>query len=419
MKRILGLILITAVSLSVFANGNDEKGSDGKVKLVFTSWRTEDIERMDRINEAFTEKYPHIEIVFQPVKNTEYPAQLKQSLAAGVGADIIYLKSYDTGYDAYKTGALLDLSDENVPGLDSFSDTAKAAWSTPEGVVYGVPSAGVVHGVYYRKSIFEKYGIEIPVTWDEFIAACKKIKDGGDTVFAQGTKDNWMLYEVIFSGLGANFYGGEDSRQKLLNREIRMTDPKFVKAFEKIKELQEFFPKNYQGLDYSTMQQMFGTGNAAMFIGGSWEIGIFEDLGGLDDIGYFAPPVEKAGDKLQYCFHVDAGIGVNKDSKHLEEAILYLNWLASPEFAQLFMDETPGFFSYTPGMYELKNDLAREMESYVSDSVPTVRTLWEKFDAGTPSGYSLISEGIQAMYSDVMTPKEVAESIDKGLSWYY
>jgi raffinose/stachyose/melibiose transport system substrate-binding protein len=389
-----------------------------KVKLVFTSWRTEDIERMNRINAEFTKAYPNIEIDFQPVKDTEYDAQLRQSLAAGVGADVIFLRSYDSGYQIYKTGSIQDLN-AILPELKDFPSAAVAAWATPEGESYGIPAAGVVHGVYYRKSIFEKYGLSVPATWDEFMAACETLKAGGETVFAQGTKDNWMLYEVMYAGLGANFYGGEEARQALMNKEARFTDDNFVLALEKMKELQPYFPERFEGIDYVTMQQIFGTGNAAMFMGGSWEIGIFEDLGGLEDVGYFAPPVAKAGDTLQYCFHVDAGIAMNKNTKHMDEVKTYMEWLASSDYAQLYMNELPGFFSYTPGNYTLSNQLAKEMQSYVSASVPTVRTVWEKLSAQDPSGNSLVGEAIQMMYAGDLTPAEAAKFVDDGLSWYY
>ncbi|MDA3809124.1 MAG: extracellular solute-binding protein [Spirochaetaceae bacterium] len=417
-KLILTALVIFSVVNFTFATGGQDKGTaDGKVKLVFTSWRTEDIERMNRINEAFTKENPNIEIDFQPVKDTEYDSQLKQSLAAGVGADIIFLRSYDSGYQIYKTDSLMELNSV-LPELKDFPSAAVAAWAT-EGKSYGIPAAGVVHGVYYRKSIFKKYGLSVPATWDEFMAACKTLKAGGETVFAQGTKDNWMLYEVMYSGLGANFYGGEKARQALMNKTARFTDDNFVLALEKMKELQPYFPDNYEGIDYVTMQQIFGTGNAAMFIGGSWEIGIFEDLGGLEDVGYFAPPLAKAGDTLQYCFHVDAGIAMNKNTQYPEEAKKYMKWLASPEYAQLYMNELPGFFSYTPGKYTLSNQLAKEMQSYVAASVPTVRTVWEKLSAQAPSGNELVGEAIQMMYANQVTPEEAAKLVDDGLSWYY
>ena len=418
-KLIFTALIIFAVVNFTFAGGAQENETgDEKVKLVFTSWRTEDIDRMNRINDEFTKQYPNIEIDFQPIKDTEYDSQLKNSLAAGVGADIIFLRSYDSGYQIYKTDSLQELNSV-LPELKDFPSAATAAWTAPDGTNYAIPSVGVVHGVYYRKSIFAKYGLSVPKTWDEFMTVSETLKAGGETVFAQGTKDNWMLYEVMYAGLGANFYGGEAARQALMNKEARFTDDNFVLALEKMKELQPFFPERFEGIDYVTMQQIFGTGNAAMFMGGSWEIGIFEDLGGLDDVGYFAPPLANAGDTLQYCFHVDAGIASNKNTKYPEEVQTYMTWLASSDYAQLLMNELPGFFSYTPGNYTLSNQLAKEMQDYVADSVPTVRTVWEKLSAQSPSGNELVGEAIQRMYADEFTPMEAAEYVNDGLSWYY
>lgn len=290
MKKALGLTLILALAaVALFANGGSDADAE-KTTIVFTSWRTEDIERMARINQAFMDANPDIIVDFQPIKDTEYDAQLKSSLETGVAADIIFLRSYDPGRNIWDTGKLLPL-DDVAPALKDFPPAARGAWSTDDGVLYGVPFVGVTHGVYYQKDTFEKYGLDVPETWDEFIAVCETLKSTGETVFAQGTKEGWPLYEVIFSGLGANFYGGEQARQDLMAGKVKLTDPQFVKAFDKLNELQPYFPNDYEAIDYVSMQQLFGTGQAAMFIGGSWEIGIFEDLGsGEDAIGFFAPP---------------------------------------------------------------------------------------------------------------------------------
>lgn len=415
---LLAVIALLVIGSATFAGGQGESDADATT-IIVTSWRTEDIERMNRIHEVFMEENPDINVEFQPIKDTEYDAQLKSSLETGVAADIMFLRSFDPGRQIWDTGKLLPL-DSEVPALSDFPSSARGAWSTDDGVLYGVPFVGVTHGVYYQKAIFDEYGLTAPKTWDEFIELCEVLQENGETVFAQGTKEGWPLYEVIFSGLGANFYGGEAARQALMAGELQLTDPQFVRAFEKIDELQRFFPEGYQGIDYVSMQQMFGTGQAAMFIGGSWEIGIFEDLGSSqDEIGWFAPPVENADDQLSYCFHVDAGIGVNKDSENLEAAKRYIEWTATPEFAQLFMEELPGFFAYTPGDYDLSNSLANEMINAASGADITIRTVWEKLSAQSPSGNTLMWEALIDMYNDDKTPREAAAHVQQGLDTWY
>ena len=420
MKRslIAGMILMLAVAGITFGGGQGEAAGDQQT-IIVTSWRTEDIDRMNRIHEVFMEQNPDIIVEFQPIKDTEYDAQLKSSLETGVAADVMFLRSFDPGRQIWDTGKLLPLEDV-VPELSDFPSSARGAWSAEDGTVYAVPFVGVTHGVYYQKDVFDEYGLTPPTTWDDFIAVAETLKANGETVFAQGTKEGWPLYEVIFSGLGANFYGGESARQALMAGERKLTDEQFVRAFEKMNELKPYFPQGYEGIDYVSMQQMFGTGQAAMFIGGSWEIGIFEDLGSSEEeIGWFAPPVENEGDQLSYCFHVDAGIGVNKDSENLEAAKRYIAWTATPEFAQLFMEELPGFFAYTPGQYELTNSLANEMIAAVNGADVTIRTVWEDMSAQSPSGNTLMWEALTDMYNGYKTPQEAAAHVQKGLETWY
>jgi len=418
-KTIGILSIIVLICFSFFSCGGKNTGGDKKdqVTLVFTSWRTEDIERMDRVNDVFTKAHPNIKIDFQPINDSEYDAQMMAALETGTGADIIFLRSYSSGRNVYDGGYLYVLNND-LPDLKDLPSAAVNAWATEEGKIYGVPSLGVTHGIYYHKEIFDKYGLKEPETWSEFIELCQTLKKNGENVFAQGALDDWTLYEVVFSGLGANFYGGEKSRQALMAGKMKLTDESFLKAFRAIAELRQFLPEGYQGLDYVSMQQMFGTGQAAMFMGGSWEIGILTDLGSTD-LGWFAPPVANKGDVLQYCFHVDAGIGINKDTKHFDEAMEYLKWTTTTEFAQLIMNEVPGFYSYTPGDYDLTNSLAKKMINAVDGAECTVRTVWEKMSDQSPSGNEAMGFALPKMMKGEFTPEEAAAYVQEQIdSWY-
>lgn len=413
------LASLFSVSLLFILGSAGCKKSTDPVTLTLTSWRTEDVAQMNRINALFTKTHPNITINFQPYEATAYDDITSGDLANGAGADIIFLRSYDKGRALYDGGYLSDLTDV-IPNLASYSPVPVKAWSTEDGITYGVPSAGVTHGIYYQKSLFEEYNIREPVTWDEFIAACEKLLLGGETVLAQGAQDAWTLNFVVFSGLTANFYGGEVARQALMAKEMKLTDPNFIEAFQKVQSLQKYLPEGYKTLGYEDSRELFGSGKAAMFIGGSWEISVFESLGsGSSRIGWFAPPVKKAGDKLQYCFHVDAGIGLNKKCKHSEEAIEYIKWVAGSEYAQNIMDEIPGFFSYTPGTLILSNPLAQEMFDAASTASLTVRLMSEKLNAESPTGDALMDSALKGLMTGTYTPETAAAYVQDQLDTWY
>ncbi|MEN6453965.1 MAG: extracellular solute-binding protein [Prolixibacteraceae bacterium] len=395
------------------------KDDDNRTELVFASWRIDDVDEMNRINKIYTSKHPDITIRFDSYDPMEYEGVITDQLSKQKGADIIFLWSYDKGEALYDAGYLVDLTDI-IPNRSSYAASALNAWTTDEGVTYGTPSVGVTHGVYYLKSFFTKYSIQEPSTWNEFIAACEKIYAGGETAIAQGAADGWSLSRIVFGGLGPNFYGGEPARQELMAGTAKVTDANFIEAFNAVNSLKKYFPANFKTLDYEDARQIFLEEDAAMYIGGSWEISVLEEAGlNSQKIGWFAPPVKNAGDRVQYCFHVDAGIGVNKDSKHKEEAIEYLKWLCGTEYAGALMTELPGFFSYTPGNLTLGNELAQEMFNTASTSDLTVRLMFEKLNSKTPGGDQLLNDALEGMLTGTYTPATAAAWLQEQLESYY
>ncbi|TIX69727.1 MAG: carbohydrate ABC transporter substrate-binding protein, partial [Mesorhizobium sp.] len=100
-------------------------------------------------------------------------------------------RPFDLPLAQYKLGQLDKLND--LPGMENFSDVAKSAWTTDDGKdTFCVPMASVIHGFIYNKDAFDKLGIKVPTTNEEFYAALDKIKaDGTYIPMAMGTHDQW------------------------------------------------------------------------------------------------------------------------------------------------------------------------------------------------------------------------------------
>lgn len=391
-----------------------------KVTLRYTSLRTEDVDAVNRINAEFTKAYPNIEIKFEPIKNTEYDAALKTSLETKTGADIVMLRSYDGGRQIYDGGYLLDLNDL-IPNLTSdFTANSIDTWATEDGTIYGVPYFGSLTAVLYNKDIFNEYGLTEPETWSELLAVSQTLKDKGETVFAHGTKDTWVLTETLYCDLGPNFYGGEQSRLSLMNKEIKFTDQRFIDAFDKLAELLPYFPKGYEGIDYVTMQQMFLNEQAAMWIGGSWELGVINEAG--VNAGWFAPPPENKGDTINYAFYADLALGINKDTQYKDACVQYLQWVASAQHASLLANELPGMYPPLTIEYKINDPLAQKIIDITRQSNVKVtgQLMWEKLSSQEPSGNSLLDEVSQKFFNKTMTAKEAVEHVQKGLdTWYF
>ncbi len=80
-------------------------------------------------------------------------------------------------------------------------------------------------------------------------------------------------------------------------------------------------------------------------------------------MGAFPPPVKNAGDTCYISDHADIAIGLNAKSPNQEAAKKFLSWVASPEFASIYANALPGFFSLSSTPVKMEDPLAQEFVS--------------------------------------------------------
>ncbi len=102
-------------------------------------------------------------------------------------------------------------------------------------------------------------------------------------------------------------------------------------------------------------------------------------------MGAFAPPVAAAGDTCYISDHTDIGIGMNAKSPNAEAARTFLEWVGSPEFAALYANALPGFFSLNSTAVEMSDPLAQEFVSWRETCQSTIRSTYQILSRGTPN----------------------------------
>ncbi|WP_258360823.1 ABC transporter substrate-binding protein [Moorella sulfitireducens] len=400
--------------------GSGDKEQD--VELRLASWRVEEIEAFKKLNEEFNKEYPNIKIKYEPVKATEYDSLLSMALSTNTAADLMYIRPFDRGLNLFESGNLVELSEKDVPNLKNIPDSQMRVYRTPDGKIYALPYIHVSYGFLYNKKIFDKYGLKEPETWDEFFALLDTLKKNGVTPLALGTKDAWVVSEVISNPNYVNFLGGEDWHQALLKGEKKFTDPGFVGYLEQLARLKDYMPKDYKAIGYTEAQQLFLTEKAAIFPAGSWEIGFFKSQNPNLEMGLFTSPVVKKGDKRWLGFNGGAGIGVNKNSKHIKEAMIYVNWLGGEKAQVLTGNLMAGLFpcaSINTG--ELTDPLAKEFIDAAGPKGENFAVGWslEQISKQEPSANTLAMENITRLLNGELSPREAAANIQNGLAGWY
>jgi raffinose/stachyose/melibiose transport system substrate-binding protein len=387
--------------------------------LTVESWRNDDLTIwQDTIIPAFEAQNPDIKVVFAPSAPAEYNAVLNSKLQAGSAGDLITCRPFDASLELYNQGHLADLS--GLASMANFSPVAKSAWQTDDGAAtFCVPMASVIHGFIYNADAFEQLGIAVPTTNEEFYAALDKIKaDGTYIPMAMGTNDQWEAATMGYNNIGPNFWKGEEGRLALIKGEQKLTDPQWVAPFTELAKWKDYLGDGFEAQTYPDSQNLFTLGRAAIYPAGSWEISGFNTQATFK-MGAFPPPVAAAGDTCYISDHTDIAIGMNAASPNAEAAKVFLEWVGSPEFATLYANALPGFFSLNSTPVEMQDPLAQEFVSWRGKCQSTIRSTYQILSRGTPNLENETWNASANVIKGTETPEAAAERLQSGLaSWY-
>ncbi len=237
----------------------------------------------------FMAEYPDIEVQLNISDKEAYKTAIRGWLASDA-PDVVYWYAGNRMNTFAKRGLLEDVSDLYIDDVkENFSSTL--ASMTYDGKQYGVPFTFYQWGIYYRKDLFEKVGVTSePKTWDEFLAACEKLKAGGIIPITIGTKYLWTAAGWFdYLNLRIN---GQDFHLKLAAGEVSWKSDEVRKVFETWKELLDkgYFIENHANYSWQEAQPPLYNGEAAMYLIGNFITPSFPD-DVKDHMSFFQFPV--------------------------------------------------------------------------------------------------------------------------------
>ena len=112
---------------------------------------------------------------------------------------------------------------------------------TIDGAVYGAPQSSTQAGaVIYYKPDYEELGLEVPHTWDDFVANCQALADAGKTPVYFTGGETWAT-QVLFLGDYYNIAAAEpDFAENYTNGTAKYaTTPAATRSWTKYEDLFE------------------------------------------------------------------------------------------------------------------------------------------------------------------------------------
>ncbi|GGL03978.1 sugar ABC transporter substrate-binding protein [Streptomyces flaveus] len=146
-----------------------------KVRLVFWTWVP-----MQKTVDLWNRTHPdiHVELQNIPANVQGGYQKMHASLTAGNPPDLAQVEYHELPGFMLVNG----LTDLSAYGADELRDSY-VPWQWNQGVFGGrvrtIPQASGPMGLFYRKDLFEKWGIETPATWAEFEQAARVVKARG------------------------------------------------------------------------------------------------------------------------------------------------------------------------------------------------------------------------------------------------
>lgn len=345
----LAIGVTAAVALAACASGSSSSGGSASDiekalekggTITYWSWTPSAKAQVA----AFEKAYPKVTVkLVNAGTNTEEYTKLQNTVKAGSGApDVAQVEYY-----AIPQFALSDsLADLSSYGFDDLkSDFSSSTWKsvTDGDKIYGLPQDSGPMALFYNKKVFDEHGITVPKTWDEYVAAAKKLHDADPNAYiAADSGDAGFTTSMIAQAGGTPFT--TDGDKVTIDLQDAGTK-KWTATWDQLVE-QGLLSKTVGWTD--DWYKQLGNGQIATLITGAWMPGNLEaSVADAKGDWRVAPMPTYDGGTPVTANNGGSAEVVMKQSSNQALAAGFLKWLnSSKDSTKVFM-ESGGFPSTT------------------------------------------------------------------------
>lgn len=194
MKKVFSVIL--ALSM-VFVLFSASAGASGVTTIRFYG---SDTDYNQKIVADFEAANPDVKVEIVPIDFNNAEQIIKTGIASGDPVDVSFF--WGTQISAFVNSDMaLDLTpyltENNNEWKDTFIDTYLSGGQIGD-KYYAISYQPVIETIFYNKDLFKANNIEVPTTWDEYMAACAKFKEAGVYGIGNWVGQNHQLMEFAY-----------------------------------------------------------------------------------------------------------------------------------------------------------------------------------------------------------------------------
>lgn len=232
--RIISIVLLTLICISTLLVGcgkkNETKEKDSHLTVYL--WETN---LLKEIVPYIKEQFPDKEIEFIVGNNNVDLYNYLQE--HGDLPDIITTRRFSSIDAGELQPYLLDFSAYDI--VSQYYPYTVQYYSNTDGDIQWLPVCGIPETMIVNKTMLEQYGIEIPKNYQQFAAACRKLKENGIKPYVSELKMDWAAHSIL-QGAAINQFSslkGIDWRSKaesIANGNIPFDDEMWTQVFSEV-----------------------------------------------------------------------------------------------------------------------------------------------------------------------------------------
>jgi raffinose/stachyose/melibiose transport system substrate-binding protein len=280
----------------------------------------------------------------------------------------------------YNSGSLLQALNPSKTLVDLTGDPAVANVDpaffpvvSQGGKVYGGPQATAFGGgILYNKDVYSRLGLQVPKTWNDFLANADKIKAAGVTPVIETFKapDTWTSQLFVLG----DYYNVQTANPNFAkdytaNKVKYATDPNAVKGFQKLAEVKAkgYVNDNYGSANQAQGMRLLASGKGAMYPMLSNAVALIP-ADQAKKIGFFGIPGDDAS-KAGATVWEPGGAYIPKTSKNVDLAKKFIAFMNTKEGTDAYSQGTAPTGPYLVKGYTLPADappVAADLQNYIT-----------------------------------------------------
>lgn len=418
--KIAGAVIIIVVLMSVVGGsvyksyrGHTEDTGQTQEKTVLpilipggdASWKS----CVSKVAEKYMKEHPEVDVEVRAAttkKDKDYAKALLEEEALGNFQGIVEMKN----------PAIYAKKEKILPLPEELTEKMRTT-DEIDGEVYSISRYYTGRCVLYNKKLFEKYGLEEPQTYEEFLSVCETLKEYGITPLTIGGKDLWHL---------AKWSNG------LFKKDVQMQDPDWLEKCSQgnahwtdaepekmLTDFQILFTSGYVLSDFAetedagTIEKLVREDAAMVYS----ETTMFSQVMKADpdfELGYFFFPND--GDEPQMELDGSWGWTITesvKGTKVYDAAVDFLKFYYREDIYQKVLQEMNGISSLEKSISYESIPIQEQLLEQVQGEVPVDKDVWTKPEV--PEGFSnLLHQNMRSMAAGEQSVEETAEYLEQG-----